>query len=209
MKTCYIFGAAACNLSSFSKESDDLVIAADGGYATLKKLNIKPDLVVGDFDSLGTVPKDESVIKHPIKKNDTDTLLAVKIGLEKGFKKFVIYGAVGGRLDHTIASLQTAAFIAENGGRAYICDSTHTITVIKNSSISFKKKSSGIISLFALSGIAEGVTIDGLLYTLNDARLTPDFPLGVSNEFIDKESTISVKDGVLTIIFEGDLNLIK
>ena len=209
MKTCYIFGAAKCTLDGFLKKNGDLIIAADGGYATLKKLNIKPDLVVGDFDSLGTVPKDESVIKHPIKKNDTDTLLAVKIGLEKGFKKFVIYGAVGGRLDHTIASLQTAAFIAENGGRAYICDSTHTITVIKNSSISFKKKSSGIVSLFALSGIAEGVTIDGLLYTLNDARLTPDFPLGVSNEFIDKESTISVKDGVLTIIFEGDLNLIK
>ena len=209
MKTCYIFGAAECTLDGFLKKNGDLIIAADGGYATLKKLNIKPDLVVGDFDSLGTVPKDESIIKHPIKKNDTDTLLAVKIGLEKGFKEFVIYGAVGGRLDHTIASLQTAAFIAENGGRAYICDSTHTITVIKNSSISFKKKSSGIVSLFALSGIAEGVTIDGLLYTLNDARLTPDFPLGVSNEFIDKESTISVKDGVLTIIFEGDLNLIK
>ena len=209
MKTCYIFGAAKCTPDGFLKKNGDLIIAADGGYATLKKLNIKPDLVVGDFDSLGTVPKDENIIKHPIKKNDTDTLLAVKIGLEKGFKKFVIYGAVGGRLDHTIASLQTAAFIAENGGRAYICDSTHTITVIKNSSISFKKKSSGIVSLFALSGIAEGVTIDGLLYTLNDARLTPDFPLGVSNEFIDKESTISVKDGVLTIIFEGDLNLIK
>ena len=209
MKTCYIFGAAKCTLDGFLKKNGDLIIAADGGYATLKKLNIKPDLVVGDFDSLGTVPKDESIIKHPIKKNDTDTLLAVKIGLEKGFKEFVIYGAVDGRLDHTIASLQTAAFIAENGGRAYICDSTHTITVIKNSSISFKKKSSGIVSLFALSGIAEGVTIDGLLYTLNDARLTPDFPLGVSNEFIDKESTISVKDGVLTIIFEGDLNLIK
>lgn len=209
MKTCYIFGAAKCTLDGFLKKNGDLIIAADGGYATLKNLNIKPDLVVGDFDSLGTVPKDESIIKHPIKKNDTDTLLAVKIGLEKGFKEFVIYGAVGGRLDHTIASLQTAAFIAENGGRAYICDSTHTITVIKNSSISFKKKSSGIVSLFALSGIAEGVTIDGLLYTLNDARLTPDFPLGVSNEFIDKESTISVKDGVLTIIFEGDLNLIK
>ncbi len=209
MKTCYIFGAAACNLNSFSKESDDLVIAADGGYATLKKLNVKPDLVVGDFDSLGTVPKNENVIKHPVKKDDTDTLLAVKTGLEKGFKHFVIYGATGGRLDHTIASLQTAAFVAENGGRAFVCDSKHTITVIKNSSISFKKKSSGIVSLFALSGIAEGITIDGLLYPLSNARLTPDFPLGVSNEFIGEESIISVKDGVLTIIFEGDLNLIK
>ena len=209
MNTCYIFGAIPCEINNFSKADTDLVIAADGGYASLKKLNVKPDLVVGDFDSLGEAPENENIIKHPVKKDDTDTLLAVKIGLEKGFKKFVIYGAIGGRLDHTIASLQTAAFIAENGGRAFICDATHTVTAIKNSSISFKRKESGIVSIFALSGIAKGVTVEGLLYELNDAELTPSFPIGVSNEFIDKESIVTVKDGMLTIIFEDDLSLIK
>ena len=186
-----------------------MIIAADGGYSTLKKLNIKPDLVVGDFDSLGEAPKDETVIKHPIKKDDTDTLLAVKIGLEKGYKTFVIYGAVGGRLDHTVATIQTATFVAENGGIAYIYDGNHTVTAIKNSSINFKANAKGYISIFALSGVAKGVTIKGLLYELNNAEITPSFPIGVSNEFISKESKISVKDGILTIIFEGTHNLIK
>ena len=209
MNTCYIFGALDTEIVDFNPQETDLIIAADGGYITLKKLNIKPDLVVGDFDSLGEAPKDETVIKHPIKKDDTDTLLAVKIGLEKGYKTFVIYGAVGGRLDHTVATIQTATFVAENGGIAYIYDGNHTVTAIKNSNINFKANAKGYISIFALSGVAKAVSIKGLLYTLDNAKITPDFPIGVSNEFIGKESEISVTDGVLTIIFEGTHNLIK
>ncbi len=209
MKTCYIFGALDTAVADFKPQENDLIIAADGGYSTLKKLNKKPDLVVGDFDSLGEAPENEKIIKHPVKKDDTDTLLAVKIGLEKGYKTFVIYGAIGGRLDHTVASIQTATFVAENGGIAYIYDGNYTITAIKNSSIKFKDNAKGYISIFGLSGVAKGVTIDGLLYTLDNAEITPHFPIGVSNEFINKESEISVKDGVLTIIFEGTRNLIK
>lgn len=209
MNTCYIFGALDTPIAEFKPQKNDLIIAADGGYSTLKKLNIKPDLVVGDFDSLGEAPENENVIKHPIKKDDTDTLLAVKIGLEKGCKTFVIFGAIGGRLDHTIATIQTATFVAENGGIAYIYDGAHTVTAIKNSSIKFSKDAKGYVSIFALSGVAKGVTINGLLYELNDAEITPHFPVGVSNEFIGKESEIIVKDGILTIIFEGSRNLIK
>ena len=209
MNICYIFGALDTGIADFKPQENDLIIAADGGYSTLKKLNIKPDLVVGDFDSLGEAPKDETVIKHPQKKDDTDTLLAVKIGLEKGYKTFVIYGAVGGRLDHTVATIQTATFVAENGAIAYIYDGNRTVTAIKNSSINFKANATDYISIFALSGVAKGVKIKGLLYTLDNAEITPDFPIGVSNEFISKESEISVKDGILTIIFEGTYNLIK
>ena len=209
MKTCYIFGALECSVSDFKAQENDLIIAADGGYSTLKKLNIKPDLVVGDFDSLGEAPENENVIKHPVKKDDTDTLLAVKIGLEKGYKSFVIFGAIGGRLDHTIATIQTATFVAENGGIAYIYDGNHTVTAIKNSTIIFKDNAKGYISIFALSGVAKGVSIKGLLYELNDAEITPYFPVGVSNEFIGKESKISVTDGILTIIFEGTKDLVK
>ncbi len=202
MSICYIFGALDCSITDFNPNENDLIIAADGGYSTLTKLNIKPDLVVGDFDSLGEVPENENIIKHPVKKDDTDTLLAVKIGLEKGYKTFIIYGAIGGRLDHTVATIQTATFVAENGGIAYICDDNHTVTAIKNSSIKFKKTAKGYVSVFALSGIAKGVTIKGLLYELDNAEISPDFPLGVSNEFIGRDSEISVKDGILTIIYE-------
>ena len=209
MSICYIFGALDTAVTDFKPQESDLIIAADGGYSTLKKLNIKPDLVVGDFDSLGEAPKNENVIKHPVKKDDTDTLLAVKIGLEKGYKTFVIYGAIGGRLDHTVATIQTATFVTENGGTPYIYDGNCTITTIKNSTINLNKNAKGYVSIFALSGVAKGVTIEGLLYELNDAEITPSFPIGVSNEFIGKESKITVKDGVLTIIFEGTHNLIK
>ncbi|MBE6751703.1 MAG: thiamine diphosphokinase [Ruminococcaceae bacterium] len=202
MSICYIFGALDCSITDFNPNENDLIIAADGGYSTLTKLNIKPDLVVGDFDSLGEVPENENFIKHPVKKDDTDTLLAVKIGLEKGYKTFIIYGAIGGRLDHTVATIQTATFVAENGGIAYICDNNHTVTAIKNSSIKFKKTAKGYVSVFALSGIAKGVTIKGLLYELDNAEISPDFPLGVSNEFIGRDSEISIKDGILTIIYE-------
>lgn len=202
MSICYIFGALDCSITDFKPNENDLIIAADGGYSTLTKLNIKPDLVVGDFDSLGEVPENENIIKHPVKKDDTDTLLAVKIGLEKGYKTFIIYGAIGGRLDHTVATIQTATFVAENGGIAYIYDGNHTVTAIKNSSIKFKDTAKGYISVFALSGIAKGVTIKGLLYELDNAEISPTFPIGVSNEFLGKESEISVKDGILTIIYE-------
>ena len=209
MKTCYIFGALDCCVTDFKPQKDDFIIAADGGYNTLKKLNIKPDLVVGDFDSLGSIPENENIIKHPVKKDDTDTLLAVKIGLEKGYKTFVIYGAIGGRLDHTVATIQTATYVAENGGNAYIYDDNFTITCIKNSSINFKDSAKGYVSVFALSGVAKGVSIAGLLYELKEAEISPSFPIGVSNEFIGKESEISVKKGILTIIFEGNITSIK
>ena len=209
MKTCYIFGALDTEVIDFNPSENDLIIAADGGYNTLKKLNIKPDLVVGDFDSLGKIPENENIIKHPVKKDDTDTLLAIKIGLEKGYKRFSVYGAIGGRLDHTVATIQSASYVAENGGTAYINDGNRTVTAIKNSTIKFTSDAKGYISIFALSGVAKGVTIKGLLYELNDAEITPSFPIGVSNEFLNKDSEISVNDGVLTIIFEGKEDLIK
>ncbi len=207
MKTCYIFGALNTEITDFSPTEEDLIIAADAGYNIIKKLNIKPHFLVGDFDSLKTVPEDENIIKHPKEKDDTDTLLAVKIGLEKGYKIFKIYGILGGRLDQTVASLQTASYIAENGGIAMIFDGTSTVTAIKNSAVSFNENMSGTVSVFAFAGIAKGVTLSGLFYPLNNAEITPTFPLGVSNEFITgKKSKIEVKRGILTIIYNGKPN---
>lgn len=107
MATCYIYGAMPCG-STEKLEEGDLLIAADGGYAYLQ--GQKPDLVVGDFDSLGYVPEGEQIIRHPVQKDDTDMLLAVREGLKRGYRKFVLYGGIGGRLDHTIANLQVLAF---------------------------------------------------------------------------------------------------
>ncbi len=201
MNKCYIFGSMPVTKLNHTIDESDLVVAADCGLKNTEKFKIKPDYIVGDFDSLGYIPEGANIIKHPVMKNETDTILAVNVGFEKGYKEFVIYGCLGGRFDHTVASLQTALYIAHKGGRAVLIDDDTYATVIINSSISFDKACNGTISVFALSDNAEGVTESGLLYSLDNATLVPSFPLGVSNEFIGENATISVKDGILNIIW--------
>ena len=206
MKTCYIFGAAEGMPFEFAKQKEDIVIAADAGFIALKNLGIKPDIVLGDFDSLGAEPDfDGKIIKHPIKKDDTDTMLAVKVGMELGFNRFVIYGGTGNRLDHTIANIQTLSFISARGGKAYLCGDDYVVTVITDS-ICFKETAKGTLSLFSCTTKSENVTIKGLLYELKDAEISFDFPLGVSNEFVGSSAEISVKNGSLAIIWSGNLN---
>lgn len=203
MKICYIFGAALGLPKEFKRNSDDLVIAADAGLLSLQKLKVVPDITVGDFDSLKSIPNDGEVIKHPVKKDDTDTLLAVRIGHERGYKNFIIYGGTGNRLDHTLANLQTLNFIAENGGNGILCGDGYCATAVVDGTLRFKAKKSGNVSVFAAGGMAEGVSIKGLLYPLKNATLSYAFPLGVSNEFMGEEAEISVKSGALTVIWEG------
>lgn len=201
MKTCYIFGSLDVSEFDFKINDEDIVIAADAGLKNTEKFKITPDYVVGDFDSLCYTPKGTNVIRHPVQKDETDTILAVDVGFEKGYKDFIILGCLGGRLDHTFASIQTAAYIAEKGGNAVLIDNETYLTVIKNNKICFTENNKGLISVFACSGRASGVSEQNLLYELNNAELTPDFPLGVSNEFIGKKSTISVEDGKICIIW--------
>ncbi len=207
MKKCIIFGALKINTEGFNlnKNDNDIVIAADKGLETLKELNIKANYIIGDFDSLGYIPEGENIIKHPKIKDDTDTMLCVKTALNMGYKYFEIYGCIGGRLDHTIANIQTASYIADNNGVAVFFDteSKTALTVIKTNSISFSTDCKGNISVFSLCDKSVGVNEKGLLYELSDAVLTADFPLGVSNEFMGKSSSISVKNGKLCIIWDN------
>ena len=204
MNKCFIFGSMPVENFSQAIDDSDLIIAADKGLLNTNKFGITPHFIVGDFDSLGYTPEGSNIIKHPVMKNETDTILAVDVGLDKGYTDFVIYGCLGGRLDQTIASIQTAQYVANKGGRAVLIDGKTHVTVIINSSISFDKDCNGIISVFANSDKAEGVTETGLLYSLDDAMLTPNFPLGVSNEFIGENATVSVKKGILNIIWQTD-----
>lgn len=203
MGICYIFGALDVTEFRFKPSENDYIIAADGGLKNVQKFNLTPNCTVGDFDSLKYVPSGDNVIKHPVKKDDTDTILAVNTALEKGYKNFVILGCLGGRLDQTYASTQTASYIAEKGGNAVFCDGETYLTVIKNNKIRFSCENSGLISIFACSGVARKVSINNLLYELSDVDLTPDYPLGVSNEFTGKDATVTVGDGKLCIIWNG------
>ncbi len=199
---CYIFGAIPIEKFPFDINTDDLVIAADAGIKNLEKLSIKPDYIIGDFDSLGYKPKEKNVISHPIEKADTDTLLAVKHAFKLGYNNFRIFGCIGGRLDHTIGSIQTAAFITEHNGTVVFFGDNENFTVINNNKISFSEDCKGNISVFALCN-ANGVTIKNLYYELKNEDLTPNFPLGVSNKFINKKANVSVRNGKLLIIWEN------
>ena len=200
MNNCYIIGAN-CGEVSFLKEDGDLIIAADGGYKAAVNSGVEPDVILGDFDSLGFVPSGKEVITLPVCKDDTDMLFAVKLGLERGYKNFYIYGGMGGRTDHTVANIQTLSFIAQNGARGYLVSQDEVLTVIKNSSIAFSPEAKGTISVFGFGGRAQGVNIKGLFYELQDATLDPSFPLGVSNSFKGISSLVEVKDGCLLVVF--------
>lgn len=206
MSICYIFGAADGLPDKFIKKDGDIVIAADSGINHLEKLGTTPDIAVGDFDSLGFVPDCAEVIRHPVMKDDTDTMLAVKTGIERGYTEFVIYGGVGGRPDHTFANYQTLCYISRRGGRGFLCFNGYTACCITNSKINFWG-GDGTVSVFAMSGKALGVTLDGVLYPLENAEIDYSFPLGVSNEFTESPAEISVTSGTLLIIWQGGREL--
>ncbi len=200
---CKVFGAGErCGRQRILPVTDaDMVIAADGGLAWLSELEMEPDFVLGDFDSLEGEPPEGAVI-HPTRKNDTDMGLAVQEGIRRGFACFELYGGTGGREDHTMANYQLLKKIALLGGRGYLIGPCMTATVILDSEIGFRRKSTGTISVFSMDETAEGVNLKGLAYELNDVELSNSFALGVSNEFVGTEARIAVKRGALLIIGE-------
>ena len=209
MDTCYIFGAGEGLPEKFTKNEKDLLIAADAGIKKLTDYGVSPDMAVGDFDSLGFVPDCREIIRHPVRKDDTDTMLAVKTGLKKGYCKFVIFGGTGGRPDHTFANIQTLNYICAKGGTGFLCFDGFTACVIKNRSISFSVEATGDFSLFALSEQLSGVTIKNMLYNLDNSDISYEFPLGVSNSFTGKGAEITVSNGTALLIWRGKHTLLE
>ena len=201
MKKCVIFCAAGFDRLAFPIEHGDTVIAADGGLMHTQALGITPDVILGDFDSLGFVPEGANVF--PVEKDDTDAMLAVRRGLAMGCREFYLYGSLDGkRLDHTVANFQTLQFLADHGAVGYLIGADHMVTVLKNGTLSFPEGAEGILSVFCMGADAVGVTIEGLQYILKDGTLSAGFPLGVSNHFIGSKAKISVKDGSLLLIWD-------
>lgn len=209
MGRCIIVGAGDFSDLMWKKtltlHKDDLIIAADGGYDHLKGVDIVPNIVIGDMDSLNdkrgadSENSDIEICRLPVEKDDTDMLAAIRMGLEKGYKDFLIFGALGGRFDHTFANLQCLLFLLNRNARGKLYGNNETIEMIRNEKITFPKEMEGSISVFAFEGDAEGVTEKGLKYGLENAVLKSEFPIGVSNEFVGTSSSIEVTDGTLLI----------
>ncbi len=201
MGVCYVVGAGDCPKLDFMKQSGDIVIAADGGCVYLEQRGITPDLIIGDFDSLESTPTGDNVIKlNPI-KDITDMDAAVKAGLERGFSEFHLYGACGGRIDHTLANIQLVTSLAQNQNKAFIHNGSQVITAVSNGVLRFDFSYKGYISVFSHSDKCEGVCLKGLRYPLENAVLTNSFPLGVSNEFLGVESEIIIGHGTAIVVY--------
>lgn len=209
--TCIIIGAGDLTVGSIPYNPEtDYVIAADGGLMYCEVLEVEPDLIIGDFDSLeGNYQQaveeisrefPEKVLTLPVEKDDTDMLAAVKYGLELGYRNFRLYGANGGRLEHTIANIQLLKYLKSQDAVGYMMDGQGMILLAQNETIRFRDSMEGYVNIFSINEKAHGVTIHGLKYELEQATLTNDMPLGISNEFIGVGSEITVEDGTLLII---------
>jgi len=210
MAKCILVCAGDLTVGSLPVNEDDYIIAVDGGLMYCEALEVEPDLILGDFDSLtdsyvevvAELEKNypQKVVRLNSIKDDTDTLAALKIGIEKGFDTFYLYGCGGGRLEHTLANIQSLIFLKDNNCKGYIMEGSGMTFVLRNEAVNFKETMEGYVSLFAMDPIIKGVTEKGLKYTLDNAEVSYGFPVGVSNEFTGQAAEISVAEGTALVV---------
>lgn len=203
MQRCIII--VAYNEGSIKKainiNKDDYIICADGGYSLAYKEGIIPNVVIGDFDSdKSNINFNGEIISYPSEKDDTDSMLCIKYALEKGFKNIIIAGGIGGRLDHTIANIQSLAYAFEQGADIKMIDENNIVFILENNKIEIEKYKGWKLSIFALRPKCKGVSLYNVKYPLDNVILTDSFPLGISNEFKEGKAKIECTDGRLLII---------
>ena len=198
---CFIFAAGTFYGLREHPAPGDFVIAADAGYKTCLREGITPDLLLGDFDSMEQPSDFANIHRSPVEKDDTDTMLAVKTGLDRGCTEFYLYGGTGGRrLDHTLANLQTLLYLRRHGARGWLYGDDFVWTAIEDEALTSRREVEwGLLSVFCLGDRAEGVDETGCQYPLSGAVLTPAFPLGVSNHILEERAEVAVRHGALLV----------
>lgn len=206
MKRAFIYAAGVVTPDDISlyrrikTDENDIFICADGGYDTITSVGIIPDVAIGDMDSVRAVlPNDINVIRHPKDKDKTDLHLCIDYALKNNCKELILLGALGGRVDHSLANIIALKYISDNGAMGMILTAESAI-YITTDKIELKKGEYKYISLIPLSERVEGVTTKGLKYSLFNFTLKQTDNLGISNEFISETVTISVKKGSLIVI---------
>lgn len=203
MRAFIYVGGQICaqNLTEHPK-SDDLRIAADGGYDTAKKLGDKIDILVGDLDSIaGDIPESIELIKVPAEKDFSDLQLAIDVSLKKGANEIVIIGGLSGRLDHTLANLALLPNLAAMRVHAHINDGFNRVQYLNSTSTLIARSHYKYLSLIPISEKLRGVSIEGCKYPLQNATLTKHDPtLAISNEIEGNCALISVRRGECYVI---------
>lgn len=182
----------------------ELVICADGGYRNAQKLGLEPDVVIGDFDSFPeeNVSAGREKIVLPVEKDRTDTHECVCYALEQGYSEIVLLGAVGTRLDHTIANLHLLKIALDSGADMKIVNEHNEIFLVEKEA-AIPRKDGWHVSFLPI-GSAEGISSKGLYFPLENAHMEFGNPYGVSNEFTQDIAKVSVKSGLLLVILSRD-----
>ena len=210
---CVIVGGADiadyARIRSILKE-DDFIIYCDSGLKHMEALGRKPSLIVADFDSYDDPHMDVETITLPVAKDDTDTVFAMREGMKRGFKEFLLTGAVGARLDHTLVNVYILTALENNGCHGIIVDDYSEIELIASACSEEGSKHPGaarvddsypFFSLVAMEGGARGVTIKNAKFNIEDAVIGPEYQYATSNEPLPgKTAEITVDDGRLLLI---------
>ncbi len=201
---CLIIGNGDVSREIYGKiPRDCYVICADGGARHLETLGISADLIVGDMDSISVDTQDRETIKYPVRKDFTDSEIAVDMAIKKNFKKIVMVGFTGTRLDHTLTNLFLLKRIAESGKLGVIIDSNNEIYYAKAENEIFGKIGD-IVSIIPVGTDMTGITTDGLDYPLFEETLEFGKGRGVSNVMTKEKCKIKIGSGQGLIIKSKD-----
>ncbi len=200
---CVIIGAAPIKnykkIRSFLRP-DDFVIACDGGLNHIKKLKVRPNLIVGDFDSHKNPHSKIETIALPCEKDDTDSVFALKTAISRGFKDFLFVGMIGARLDHGLGNLYMLVKCFEEGLSALMLDDYSEMEIVGKSEVQITDNYT-YFSLLNITGRASGITIKDAKYPLEKAEIKQDYQYGISNEVIKgKTAKVSVQEGRLLLV---------
>lgn len=180
------------------------VVCADGGYDAAMQSGVIPDLLIGDFDSIRSeLPKDVETIRLKVEKDDTDTFAAVKEGMRRGYRRFELYGVLGGeRMDHSFASLCVLQYLASQGCKAVILDGSRRVFLMDGGRLTLSGMKGRTVSVFPFGCSTCEVTYSGLKYPLEEAVLESSIPLGASNRILEETAQITVSSGDALVFVE-------
>lgn len=202
-RRCVIVGGAPImrpeRVREYLKE-DDFVICCDSGLRHCGSLGIRPDLIVGDFDSHERPETDRETIVLPCEKDDTDTAFAAKEALARGFRDFLLLGVIGGRLDHTLGNVSILQMLSEKGAKALAADDYSDMQIVDAAPVSVDGRCR-FFSVLAVCGPATGVRIEDAKYPLEGAVITCEYQYGISNEIVEgRTAKVSAGEGRLLLI---------
>ncbi len=188
----------------------ETIIAADKGLEALNKINVMPNYIIGDFDSVNKTTlnqyKDKNIEITYLKpeKDFTDTHMAIKLAIEKRAKHITIIGATGTRMDHTLANIHILNEALQNNVPTEIINENNRIMLINRKAKLIKNTNYKYVSIIPLTTKITGVTLKGFKYNIENATINLGESIGVSNEQIEQEALIEIKEGIAILIYSKD-----